>query len=91
LQFVYYVADSLLLNSFLSSHLLYCATKWDASQQREQHKITTVGTNLSVAPSAQIFAVCNAFGPAAHKEPFVRKANRNHVESLYNFSRKHWD
>lgn len=27
----------------------YCATKWDASQQHEQHKITIVGTNLSVA------------------------------------------
>lgn len=49
LQFVYYVADLFLLNSFLSSHLLYCATKWDASQQHEQQKITIVGTNISVA------------------------------------------
>lgn len=49
LQFVYYAAGSFLLNSFLGSHLLYWATKWDAGQQHEQHRIMMVHTNLSVA------------------------------------------
>lgn len=72
------------------SHLLYCVTKWDTSQQHEQQKIMIVGTNLSVA-HLQLKYLRNAFGPVKHKEVFVQRVNRNHGESVHILLRKHWN